>query len=168
MQPVAGALLWMGAAGCAVYVPLLLPQLLLLPLRAPPSNLHHLTPPTTHTHLQDCPEKAVFDAVMVWAGYGAEVAGAASACHPMADVDRLLPCIRFPLMTDADLEAVRCGQGRGWRSGGGGGQSEGRVRIRSKGEWAAASAWEGGAGGAIQIADQQLEAAWGKGERGMA
>lgn len=33
--------------------------------------------------LQDCPEKAVFDAAMKWAGYGQEVADDASACHPM-------------------------------------------------------------------------------------
>jgi len=34
-------------------------------------------------HLQDCPEKPVFDAVMLWAGYGCEVEDGASACHPM-------------------------------------------------------------------------------------
>jgi hypothetical protein len=55
----------------------------------------------------DCPEKAVFDAVMKWAGYGSEVVDAASACHPMQDLDQLLPCIRFPLMLDGELEAVR-------------------------------------------------------------
>ena len=32
---------------------------------------------------QDCPEKAVFDAAMKWAGYGQEVADDTSACHPM-------------------------------------------------------------------------------------
>lgn len=115
--------------------------------------------------LQDCPEKAVFDAAMKWAGYGSEVEDGASACHPMQvsiarlgctwegakgssayrgfsvamellcsvhglgfpgslaavlllkyacllfcwvqDLDQLLPCIRFPLMSDSELELVR-------------------------------------------------------------
>ncbi|KAL4421040.1 hypothetical protein ABPG77_007515 [Micractinium sp. CCAP 211/92] len=55
----------------------------------------------------DCPEKEVFDAVMKWAGYGREVADDASACHPMQDLEQLLPCIRFPLMRDSELELVR-------------------------------------------------------------
>lgn len=55
----------------------------------------------------DCHEKAVFDAVMKWAGYGCDVADLSSACHPMQDLDQLLPCIRFPLMRDEELEAVR-------------------------------------------------------------
>ncbi|KAL4459024.1 hypothetical protein ABPG75_013889 [Micractinium tetrahymenae] len=55
----------------------------------------------------DCPEKAVFDAVMKWAGYGREVVDDASACHPMQDLEQLLPCIRFPLMNDGELEMVR-------------------------------------------------------------
>lgn len=46
-------------------------------------TLHRLTKLDSQFVLQDCPEKAVFDAVMVWAGYGSEVVDAASACHPM-------------------------------------------------------------------------------------
>lgn len=60
----------------------------------------------TQSAPQGCPEKSVFDAVMLWAGYGAEVDGPAAACHPMQDLDQLLPCIRFPLMLDEELEAV--------------------------------------------------------------
>ena len=56
----------------------------------------------------------MFDAVMVWAGYGSEVASADSACHPMADLDALLPCIRFPLMRDEQLAAVGCGAAACW------------------------------------------------------
>ena len=74
----------------------------LLTLAAAPAAAHPPPP-------QDCPEKAVFDGVMKWAGYGSEVESAASACHPMRDLEQLLPCIRFPLMQDAELELVRCG-----------------------------------------------------------
>ena len=45
-------------------------------------------PPTIYPEampllVQDCHEKAVFDAVMKWAGYGCDVADLSSACHPM-------------------------------------------------------------------------------------
>ena len=33
--------------------------------------------------LQACPEKAVFDGVMLWAGYGRPVEDASSPCHPL-------------------------------------------------------------------------------------
>lgn len=49
-------------------------------------------------------EKAVFDAVMAWAGYGVQVAHADSVCRPMADVEAVLPLIRFPLMSDEELQ----------------------------------------------------------------
>lgn len=51
-----------------------------------------------------CGEKAVFDAVMLWAGYGRAVADANSVCRPMHDVEAVLPLVRFPLMSDAELQ----------------------------------------------------------------
>ena len=76
-----------------------------------PALAAHTSSASATAHLppsQDCPEKAVFDGVMKWAGYGSEVESAASACHPRQDLEQLLPCIRFPLMKDAELELVRC------------------------------------------------------------
>eukprot|EP00887_Chlorella_sp_A99_P006709 scaffold3.g6709.t1 len=54
----------------------------------------------------NCEEKAVFDAVALWAGYGQPLAHAASACRPLQEVEALLPHTRFPLMGGAELAAV--------------------------------------------------------------
>lgn len=59
--------------------------------------------------LQVCGEKAVFDAVMLWAGYGRAVADANSVCRPMHDVEAVLPLVRFPLMSDAELQVIVLG-----------------------------------------------------------
>ncbi len=60
---------------------------------------------------QACGERVVFDAVMVWAGYGAPVRDADSVCRPMPDVELVLPLIRFPLMSDEELQVGQPGKG---------------------------------------------------------
>lgn len=55
--------------------------------------------------LQECQERRVFDAVMLWA-YGTPNPGyTQQLCKSVADVEALLNLIRFPLMSQQDLEA---------------------------------------------------------------
>lgn len=53
-----------------------------------------------------CQEKCIFDALMVWAGYGQPPADGSSPCRPLWEVDCLLPLVRFPLMSGDELCAI--------------------------------------------------------------
>ena len=57
---------------------------------------------------QDCREVLVWEVVVHWAQHGTCSSGGTGAglCRNLAEVERVLPLIRFPLMSEADLGAV--------------------------------------------------------------
>ena len=61
-----------------------------------------------HCCLQDCREFLLWESVVRWAANGSRSSGSASGGlqRELAEVEQALPLIRFPLMSEAELDAI--------------------------------------------------------------